>query len=66
MLTEKKSDTKGSYWMTVFIWNSRKDKTVVTESKSVVASARGGGGGLAAFHSVKYILHYDCGGSLIL
>lgn len=47
MLSEKKSDTKGSsYWMTVFIWNYRKDKTVVTESRSVVASARGGGGGL--------------------
>lgn len=40
LLQEKKSDTEDSYYMTIFIWNSRKSKTIVIENRSVVASAR--------------------------
>lgn len=68
MVNEKKSDTKDSYYMTVFIWNSRKDKTIVTESRLVVGNARGEeeGNWMPPFWSDGYVLYLHCGGDQMI
>lgn len=39
-LHEMKSDREDSYYMTIFMWYSRKGETIVIENRSLVASAR--------------------------
>lgn len=44
MLKQKKSTQKTMYQMRAFLWNSRKGKTIMTESRPVVAGGRWWGG----------------------
>lgn len=68
MLLSDRQTQKTTYHVISFTWNSRKDKNIVTESKSVVAWTRGWVEWLTAkghertFWGYENILHLDCDG----